>query len=221
MTEQKNTIENSNLESNINTFMESQASEYDLGKENYYCSNILYGYDSKYAYAWVYCSGFTIKSNGELEQGTAFSVPIRLEYTQPHFEIINYKQPGDGSLYSSTLQELFSQEHYDKAIVGPSKVEIEKLDQNVKNKTKSVIQIKKKFSELRDYPSNKLPPRSIIIEESQNDLFIAFIQNGSGRPILEARCFLVKSDGTIIDNGKSVPGLDNNDNLYFSARECK
>lgn len=211
-----NTNQNEKLKSNINTFMELRVSENDLGKENYYCSNFLYGYDDKYSYAWVYCSGFEIKNNDVLEQGTAFSIPTRLEYRQPNFQVIDFKQPGDGSLYDSTLRQLFPKKFYDKGHL-PNE-EINKLDVEVRSKVKAVMRIKAKYPELKDYPSDKLPPRSIVIEQEQNNLYVAFIQNGSGRPIIGARCFLIKSDSAIVENGNFTPSNDNG--LNFSAKEC-
>ncbi len=213
-----NTEQNVKLKSNINTFIESRVGEHDLGKENYYCSNFLYGRDDKYAYTWLYCSGFEIKNNDVLEQGTAFSIPTRLEYRQPNFQVIDSKQPGDGSLYDSTLRELFPKKFYDKGHL-PNE-EVNKLDLEVRSKVKAVIQIKAKYPELKDYPSDKLPPRSIVVEQEQNNLYVAFIQNGSGRPILEARCFLIKSDNTTVDNGKFIPNSVNDNHINFSAKEC-
>lgn len=125
---------NDKLKSNINTFMESQVSQNALGKENYHCSNLLYGYDEKYAYAWVLCSGFIVKSSGELEQGTGFSSPTRLEYKQPDFQIIAYEQPKDGSFYDTTLQQLFPKKFYDLA--QPSNAEISELEKEVWDKAK-------------------------------------------------------------------------------------
>ncbi|GEM_PF-5097442 len=209
-------FENHELQSNINTFMESQTSAYTLGKENYYCSNKLYGYDDKYAYAWVYCSGFTIKDNGGLEQGTAFSIPTRFEYINPHFEIFAFQQPRDGNFYDSSLSQLFPKKFYAQA----SQIATEKFERAVRNKAKAVLQVKAKHPELKDYPFSGLPPRSLVIEEDNSGIYLAFIQNGSGIPILDARCFIVKPDNTIIEKEKFVstsPG----DYLYFSARECK
>jgi len=124
---------NNKLQSNINSYMESKKSEYDLGKDNYHCSNILYGYDDKYAYAWVYCSGFMSKE-GELEQGTAFSIPTRLEYQGSDFKIVDFQQPMDGDLYDPTLRKLFPKRFYD--IGHPSNAEINKLDQEVRDKAR-------------------------------------------------------------------------------------
>ena len=113
------------LQSNINIFMESDVDDYTMGKENYHCSNILYGYDDQYGYAWVFCAGYIMKSQNELEIGTTFSIPTRLEYTQPNFEIIAFQQPGDGALYAPTLQKLFPKKMYD--LGHPSNAEIDAL----------------------------------------------------------------------------------------------
>ena len=110
------------LEPNINAYMESQKSEDDLGKDNYYCSNLPYGNDEKYIYAWVYCSGFVIKSDGQLELGSGFSGPVRLEYIESEFDIkiVGYQMPNDGEDYGPSLQALFPQEFYEQAIIHPS-----------------------------------------------------------------------------------------------------
>jgi len=134
---------NEKLQSNINTFMESQAGD-SLGKDNYYCSNLLYGYDDKYAYAWVYCSGFVVKNNNELEQGTAFSIPTRLEYKLPNFQIINFKQPDDGTLYISTIRQLFPKSVYDLFEEHPSNVELSKLEQDVRSRVKGSVPLPRK-----------------------------------------------------------------------------
>lgn len=73
---------------------------------------------------------------------------------------------------------------------------------------------------MSDFPYEGLPPKSIVVEESQDDWYIAFIQEGSGRPIIEARCFIVKPGGEIIENGRFIPESDNIGDLNFSAREC-
>ena len=116
------TEQNELLQSHINSFMESQVGADDIGRDHYYCSNFFYGYDSRYAYAWVYCSGFVIEKGGVLKQGTAFSIPTRLEYRQPNFQVIGYKQPGDGDLYNPTLRKLFPPEIYEKGSLPDAQV---------------------------------------------------------------------------------------------------
>lgn len=138
------TTGNSKLQANINSFMESQVTEHALGKENYHCANYLYGYDEKYAYAWVLCQGFVSKPNGDLEQGTGFSGPTRLEYRQPNFQIVGFRQPGNGSLYDPGLRELFPKEFYDKARLHLPNAEVEKLMQEVRIKAEDATQMKAK-----------------------------------------------------------------------------
>ncbi len=213
-----NTTQNEVLRANINTFMESRVNEYAIGKEDYYCANFLYGFDEKYAYAWVYCSGFEIQSNDEIIQGTAFSIPTLLQYMQPNFQITDFKQPSDGNLYDESFRQLFPKKIYDRGRL--SNVEVTTLDLEVRRKVKAVIQLKTKYPELKDYPSDKLPPRSIVFEQEQSNLYVAFVQNGSGRAILEARCFLIKPNNTIVENVKFTPNSVNVSGLNFSAKEC-
>ena len=92
--------------------MEAQRSEDDLGKDNYHCSSLLYGYDEQYAYTWVYCSGYEGTGSGA-EPGTGFSVPTRLEYRQADGQVTGFKQPVDGAGYGNSLRKLFPKKIYD------------------------------------------------------------------------------------------------------------
>ena len=126
---------NEKLNVNINKFMETQKSEYDLGKDNYHCVNHLYGYDEQYAYALVYCSGLVTKSNGKMEQGTAFSIPTRLAYKLPDFRIVSFEQQGNDNANPS-LQQLFPKQLYDLAIKQTPLPELQQFDQEIKAKIK-------------------------------------------------------------------------------------
>lgn len=69
-----------------------------------------------------------------------------------------------------------------------------------------VIQIiKNKFPELKEYPSDKLPPRSIKTKKVDNGWFAAFIQEGSGVPVIQAKCFFVDNTGKVNNTGFYFP----------------
>jgi len=57
------------------------------------------------------------------------------------------------------------------------------------------------YPELRAYPSDELPPRSIRTEHTTEGWHVAFIQEGSGLPILSARCYYVGCDRTTMLTG--------------------
>ena len=52
------------------------------------------------------------------------------------------------------------------------------------------------YPELAAYPSDGLPPRSIRTEQAPDGWYVAFIQEGSGLPILSARCYYVGNNQT-------------------------
>lgn len=88
-------------------------------------------------------------------------------------------------------------------------------------KEQAISSVKKKYAHMSDFPYEGLPPKSITAEKYQDDWYLAFIQEGSGRPIIEARCFIVKPNGDVIENGKFVPKFGINKDLYFSVRKCE
>jgi len=73
--------------------------------------------------------------------------------------------------------------------------------------------------ELGAYPSDDLPPRSIITEQAPGGWYVAFIQEGSGLPILSARCYYAGNDRTVRLTGmvnQSIMVLPQD----FSAQRC-
>jgi len=52
------------------------------------------------------------------------------------------------------------------------------------------------YPDLCAYPSDGLPPRSVRTEQAPEGWYVAFIQEGSGLPILSARCYYVDNDRT-------------------------
>jgi hypothetical protein len=75
------------------------------------------------------------------------------------------------------------------------------------------------YPELGAYPSDELPPRSIRTEKAPGGWYIAFIQEGSGLPILSARCHYVGND-----RGVRLTGMVNHSIMFlphdFSAQRC-
>jgi hypothetical protein len=90
---------------------------------------MLYGYDDRYAYAWVFCAGYTADEEFKPTMGTASSIPTRLEYTGSDYEIVSFEQPKDGSLYTPTLQKLFPKKVF--ALTSPSNEDVEVLEAKV------------------------------------------------------------------------------------------
>jgi hypothetical protein len=102
------TERNAELEANIDTFMETATNTpLTQGRENYRCSNLLYGYDDRYAYAWVFCAGYSTGEELKVTLESASSIPTRLEYSQGTYDIVAFEQPKDGNLYEPTLKKLF------------------------------------------------------------------------------------------------------------------
>jgi hypothetical protein len=103
------------LKSNICAYMEQRPNPGIRGKENYHCANKLYGYDDKYAYAWVCCEGF-VGNRGGYTMSYGFGIPTRFEFIQPHFQIIKFEQPRDGDIYDSDIRKLFPRAIYQRYV---------------------------------------------------------------------------------------------------------
>jgi len=87
------------------------------------------------------------------------------------------------------------------------------------SETQAIDTIKKQFPEMKEYPSDDLPPRSIKTEKTDEGWYVAFIQEGSGRPILGVSCFLVKNDNSVTQ--RKYISQDSDIVGEFSAKECR
>lgn len=97
------------------------------------------------------------------------------------------------------------------------------MSQRPKNKLSQaevISAIKDKYPNLKYYPSNNLPPKSIKTEATKKGWYVAFIQEGSGRPILSAQCYFVNNQKVITATGSYVPPTTADTNAGFSARTC-
>ena len=79
------------------------------------------------------------------------------------------------------------------------------LNEADSTESEAISLVKAAYPEFKNYPNDNLPPQSIQTKQASNGWYVAFVQEGSGRPILEAKCFLVKDDKTIIVIGEYVP----------------
>ena len=71
--------------------------------------------------------------------------------------------------------------------------------------SEAISLLKAAYPEFKNYPNDNLPPQSIQTKQASNGWYVAFVQEGSGRPILEAKCFLVTDNRTITCIGEYVP----------------
>lgn len=79
------------------------------------------------------------------------------------------------------------------------------LNEADSTESEAISLVKAAYPEFKNYPNDNLPPQSIQTKQASNGWYVAFVQEGSGRPILEAKCLLVKDDKTIIVIGEYVP----------------
>lgn len=99
---------NETLSENIDKYTEAE----ELGEgRKYTCVNKYYGRDNKYVYAYVMCNTF-----GKGSDAGGYGVPIRFEYDKDSLEIKSHKWPKDGSLYDSSLREMFPYPVYIKTV---------------------------------------------------------------------------------------------------------
>ena len=75
------------------------------------------------------------------------------------------------------------------------------------------------YPDLSAFPSEGMPPLSIRTEPADDGWYVAFIQEGSGLPILSARCYYVDNNGSTRFTGvvnRSIMVLPQD----FSPRRC-
>jgi hypothetical protein len=71
--------------------------------------------------------------------------------------------------------------------------------------SEAISLLKEKYPEYKNYPNDHLPPQSIQTKQTSNGWYVAFVQEGSGRPILEAKCYFITDDKSIIFIGEYLP----------------
>ena len=84
--------------------------------------------------------------------------------------------------------------------------------------TEAISAVKAAYPEFENYPYDGLPPRSIRSEKAADGWYIAFVQEGSGVPIIGATCFFVKDDKTTQRIGDFKPSSWRDSD--FSTKTC-
>jgi hypothetical protein len=79
--------------------------------------------------------------------------------------------------------------------------------------------IKSEFPELKGYPSDQ-SLKSIQTEKSDDGWYVAFIQEGSGRPIISAKCYFVDNTKNILSIKTYTPEIGDDSSATFSAKTC-
>ena len=93
-----------------------------------------------------------------------------------------------------------------------------KTNESRLTESEAVSVLKNAYPEFRDYPNDNLPPQSIRTEKGENGWYVAFVQEGSGRPIIQARCFFAKNDKSTQDIGTFSPSSA--EDIGFSLKTC-
>ena len=79
--------------------------------------------------------------------------------------------------------------------------------------------IQNRYPTFKTYPSNQTPKKTIKTKKEDIGWYISFVQEGSIRPVLYAKCFFVGDDDIVQTIGEYEPsGLDYNTN--FSLKSC-
>lgn len=91
---------------------------------------------------------------------------------------------------------------------------------NSLDESEAIALVQNQYPEFADFSSDSLPPRSILAEKNAGVWFVAFVQEGSGRPLLWAKCFSVDSAGTVLQTGEFKPEIGDT-RMTISPVSCR
>ena len=77
-------------------------------------------------------------------------------------------------------------------------------NENGLTESETISLLKTAYPKFKNYPNDNLPLQSIQSKQASNGWYVAFVQEGSGRTILEAKCFLVTGNKTLTNIGEYV-----------------
>lgn len=69
---------------------------------------------------------------------------------------------------------------------------------NYPEEREAIRLIKEAYPDLKGYPADTFPVKSIRTERAPDGWYVAFIQEGSGVPIISARCYCVGNDRSVM-----------------------
>ena len=102
------------IKTTINDYVVSECeSESKNANEKWFCAEKIYmiskNEDIYTAYSWIYAASYINRYNGELLEGSSFSMPHRfvLKKVNNTFEVVETKIPRDGDLYEQDLKSIF------------------------------------------------------------------------------------------------------------------
>ena len=72
------------------------------------------------------------------------------------------------------------------------------LTSGMLSESMAIKTIKNQYQELKQYPSDNLPPKLIKTQKATDGWYVAFIQGGSGKSLFSATCFLIDNQKNII-----------------------
>lgn len=85
---------------------------------------------------------------------------------------------------------------------------------------RAINYIKAKYHDVIDYPNDSQPYRSIKMMKSGDGWYVAFIQQGSSRPILQSKCFYVDLNKNVEEIGTYLPDTSDDSAKDFSPKTC-
>lgn len=91
-------------------------------------------------------------------------------------------------------------------------------NKSILSESEAIARLQSIYPEFMSYPSDRLPPQSIRTQKEIDGRYVTFVQEGSGRPILRAKCFFVSNVGKIRSIGEFTPEVGDTD---FSITTCK
>jgi hypothetical protein len=76
--------------------------------------------------------------------------------------------------------------------------------------------LKASYPEFEGYPNDNLPPQSILTEKAEQGWRVAFVQEGSGVPVIGAKCFLVNDNKSTQHTGDFKPASAEDADFYIN-----